>query len=424
LKKQEKLIRIGYACLAIAVPGSDMKSCNLKNAARDHLISLIGHNLDSLEKLIDYNIDNRIGLFRISSDLIPFGSSAALDLPWESIYSDKLAIIGCKIIHSGMRVSMHPGQYTVLNSPTDSVVEKSIQDLAYHAKVLDSMNLGPEHKLVLHVGGVYNDKNQAKKRFITCYNGLASSIKKRLVLENDGVLFNISDVLEIADAIGIPVVYDNLHHATNPADSYHSDYHWIKRCTSTWGKHDGPQKVHYSQQHTEKRRGAHSEFISIDSFLAYYRQFDDMELDIMLEVKDKNMSALKCIHCTNENGINVLEVEWSRYKYYVLEKSPEIYNRIRQLLRDKKEYPALPMYQWIEEAFHMPFIAGFAVNAIEHVWGYFKYKTNDIEKKRFQSLMQKFIAGETSLQAVKNNLLKLAGIYHEDYLLKGYYFYM
>ena len=110
-------MRIGYACLAIAVPGSKMKNCTLKNADAERLLSLIEHNLNSLETLIDYNICNNIRLFRISSDLIPFGSSLATGLKWEKIYLEKLSTIGQKILCSEMRVSKHPGQYTVLNSP-------------------------------------------------------------------------------------------------------------------------------------------------------------------------------------------------------------------------------------------------------------------------------------------------------------------
>ena len=117
-------MRIGYACLAIAVPGSEMKSCTQKNASPERLLSLIEHNLNSLQILIDYNICNNIRLFRISSDLIPFGSSLSAELPWQEIFSEKLLAIGQKILRSEMRVSMHPGQYTVLNSSDSLVAER------------------------------------------------------------------------------------------------------------------------------------------------------------------------------------------------------------------------------------------------------------------------------------------------------------
>lgn len=414
---------IGYACLAVAVPGSEFKNCILKNATKDNLLSLIGHNLDALEKLIDYNVQNGISLFRISSDLIPFGSSIAADLKWQIKYVEKLSTIGNKIRNAHMRVSMHPGQYTVLNSPDISVAERAMKDLDYHTNVLDCMGLGSEHKIILHLGGAYGDKMQAKNRFIQRYEELKSNVRKRLVLENDDTSFNILDVLETSSVAGIPVVYDNLHNSVNPADISMSDIDWIQKCEPTWNKGDGLQKVHYSQQNTFKKPGAHSETIRIDKFLEYYIQLEGMNIDIMLEVKDKNISALKCINCVSSKGISMLEIEWARYKYFVLERSPEIYNKIRQILRDKSSYQALEMYRMIEAAYDMPVVIGNAVNAAQHIWGYFKENASETEKKRFERTLSKFSAGEAELKSVKNNLLLLSKKYNEDYLINGYYLY-
>lgn len=82
------------------------------------------------------------------------------------------------------------------------------------------------------------------------------------------------------------------------------------------------------------------------------------------------------------------------------------------------------MYHLIEAAADLPIVAGNAVNAAQHVWGYFKDKASEIEKKRFQSVLLKYNSGEADLQSVKNNLLGLARKYQEDYLLSGYYFYL
>lgn len=414
---------IGYACLAVAVPGSELKNCILKNATKDHLLSLISYNLNALEKLIDYNVQNGILLFRISSDLIPFGSSVAADLKWQILYKKKLSTIGNKIKNAHMRVSMHPGQYTVLNSPDNLVAERAIKDLNYHSDVLDCLGLGSEHKIILHLGGAYGDKIQAKNRFISRYRELKSNVRKRLVLENDDVSFNIIDVLETSSIIGIPVVYDNLHNSVNPADTSLSDFDWIQKCTITWNIYDGSQKVHYSQQNSFKKPGAHSGTILVDEFLDYYRQLEGSNIDIMLEVKDKNISALKCINCVSNRGINMLEIEWARYKYYVLEHSQEIYNNIRQILRDKDSYPALEMYRMIEAASDVPVSTGNAINAALHVWGYFKDKATEVEKRKFERILSRFSAGEALLKSVKNNLLMLSKKYNENYLLNGYYLY-
>ena len=121
--------KIGYACLALAVPDTGFKSCIMKNATDEKLRELISHNLSSLENLVDYNIRNNIMLFRISSDIIPFGSSPVNQLEWWNIFKEDFSRIKKKIINSGMRISMHPGQYTVLNSPDEGIVSRAIEDL-------------------------------------------------------------------------------------------------------------------------------------------------------------------------------------------------------------------------------------------------------------------------------------------------------
>ena len=70
---------------------------------------------------------------------------------------------------------MHPGQYTVLNSADENIVKNARLDLNYHARLLDSLGLNSEHKMILHVGGVYNDKKQAVKRFLKELSGPGSS---------------------------------------------------------------------------------------------------------------------------------------------------------------------------------------------------------------------------------------------------------
>lgn len=417
-------MHIGYACLAIAVPDTGIRSCILKNADESRLIELIAHNLNSLEALINYNKQNSIQLFRISSDLIPFGSSVAAALPWPEMFKEKLAAIGEKIRGSGMRVSMHPGQYTVLNSPDGNVAERAAEDLRYHTCVLDSLALDQSHKIVLHLGGAYGVKKQAVRQFMSRYAELDSNIRRRLVLENDDGIYHIADVLETGASAGLPVVYDNLHNLINPADPSKTDGYWIRECASTWGEDDGPQKVHYSQQHPDRRPGAHAGNIMIDTFMDFYAQLGDLKPDIMLEVKDKNISALKCLLCTQNRGINALEAEWARYKYSVLEKSPTAYNEIRALLRDKTGYPALPFYRMVEQAMRQPEDTGHAFNALQHVWGYFKDVASEAEKKGFSEHLAAYHRGGVRLEEMKCRLHRLATKYQREYLLDAYYFYI
>lgn len=293
---------IGYACINLSIPGVKMATCTLKNATSDALLNLIKSNIEALDLILDYNLQNGIKLFRISSDVIPFGSHPVNTLNWWDIFSDKLQKIGYKALSNGMRLSMHPGQYTVLNSPNPVVVMRAIDDLKYHTKVLDAMGLSQQHKIVLHIGGVYGEKDAAMNRFMQQYRRLDQNIKKRLVIENDDDRFTISDALSIGINEGIPVVFDTLHHQVNPDHSL-KDLEWVHACASTWKPDDGKQKIHYSQQNVGKKPGSHSDTIEASEFLTFYNRLHNQDLDIMLEVKDKNLSAIKCIRAIASSKI-------------------------------------------------------------------------------------------------------------------------
>ncbi|HPD88156.1 MAG TPA: UV DNA damage repair endonuclease UvsE [Oscillospiraceae bacterium] len=414
---------IGYACLAVGVPDTDIKGCLLKNAGEEKLTELIRHNLTSLKKIIAYNDENGIRLFRISSDIIPFGSGPVHPLPWADLFREELSDIGENIEKAGIRVSMHPGQYTVLNSPEIQVAERAKEDLRYHAAFLESLGAGSANKIILHVGGVYGDKKTAVQRFSERYRDLDESVRRRLVLENDDRSYHIGDVLELGAHLGIPVVYDNLHNRVNGCDPSKSDAFWISQCAPSWSEKDGRQKVHYSQQARGKNAGSHSGSIAADEFLDFFASLEGDKPDIMLEVKDKNLSAVKCINCTAEQGsIGALELEWGRYKYAVLEKAPDDYRKIRELLKEKSAYPALAFYHLIEHAYAQEAVPGNAVNAALHVWGYFKNSAAEGEKKRFFSLLENYEENGLPVERIKRFLSGLTEKYRQEYLRHSYYF--
>lgn len=419
-------MKIGYACKTVGVSNTQMKSCLLKNASSEQLTEIIKHNLNSLSNIIDYNIENNIKLFRISSDLIPFGSNKVNKLMWWETFSEELASIGEKVNNSNMRVSLHPGQYTVLNSNNEDVVLRAIDDLIYHTRILDSMKLESKHKIVLHIGGAYDNKKLAMERFVENYKTLDESVKKRLVIENDDKIYNIEEVLHIGNKLNIPVIFDNLHHNINPPlENHMSEKYWIEQCKLTWKEEDGNQKIHYSQQAENKKIGSHSDFISINEFMDFMKMLDRNDIDIMLEVKDKNLSCVKCINCiTNKLNISVLEKEWSKYKYSILERSHSDYLKIRELLKNKNSSVAVDFYNLIESGLSSEGDSGSSVNAALHVWGYFKDAATEKEKISFFKYLEKYKLGETGMNTVKNYLKRLSQKYNERYVLNSYYFIM
>ena len=416
---------IGYACLNIGTPDTNIRSVMQRNATPEKLTEVTAHNLAALEKMIDYNRKNGIKLFRISSDLIPFGSSPVNALPWWDIHAEAFQHIGAKIRKSGMRVSFHPGQYTVLNSPDEDVVARAILDLAYHAKMLECLGVDNQHKIVLHVGGIYGDKKEALERFEQNFRRLPEAVRNRLIIENDDRLYNIEDVIGLADRLQIPAVYDNLHHAINPPLSGGADQYWIAEAKKTWKAVDGNQKIHYSQQVPGKRPGAHTDTIQLDTFLTFHEQLEDKQIDIMLEVKDKNLSAIKCQNATTATPKPVLlEKEWGRYKYAVLERSPAVYQAIRTLLKDKEAYPVQEFYRLIDTAFAEEPHPGYAENAAAHVWGYFKKHATDAERRQYEKNLSNYRNNTGTLATLKRQLFKMAEKYEVDYLLQSLYFYL
>ncbi len=287
-------MRIGYACIALGLKDSAMRGCILKNANPDRLDRITGMNLHTLERILEYNLSQGIYLFRISSGVIPFGSHPVNQNSWSESYAQILSGLGENIKKWGMRVSMHPGQYTVLNSPDDLIVKRAVADLEYHCRFLDSLGLDGEHKIILHLGGVYGNRSSAMNGFIHNFNLLSADVRRRLVLENDEK-YNVIQVLDVASLIGVPVVFDVFHHSVNPAPGRWGVYDWVNECRQTWKIGDGPQKIHYSQQEPGLKPGAHSRTVEVNEFVNFYKRLKRPQPDIMLEVKDKDISARKCI---------------------------------------------------------------------------------------------------------------------------------
>ncbi len=404
----------------IGEDGVGIKGCRLKNASAQNIRSITSANLRALERMIEYNAENQIRLFRISSDIVPFASHPAVHFDWKREFAEPLLSIGEKIKKAGIRVSMHPGQYTVLNSPDERVAANALLDLAYHADFLQALGMTPESKVVLHTGGAYGDKKKAMSAFIRRAKELPEAVCSRIALENDDKVFTVQDVLELSAHTGFPVIFDNLHHALCPPKETLSETAWIKTCAATWGKEDGRPKLHYSQP--GGRRGAHSKTIDAARFLAFYQSIRELEVDIMLEVKDKNLSTVKCMKAVlGRVPTAELEREWARYKYMVLSRSQTCYNELRAFLKDKGTADAVAFYERIDAALALAGTDGTKKNAARHVWGYLKDKASAREKKQFSTLTESEGMDEA---AVKRFLRRCLDRYEDGYLKRSYYFYL
>jgi UV DNA damage endonuclease len=286
------LIRIGYACINTKLDPPN-RTCRLRNATPEKILELAAANVEALQPILEWNAARGIELFRITSDLIPFGSHPINTVPWWRILKSQFARLGDFIARKGLRVSMHPGQFTILNSRRREVVANSVKELEYHTAVLDALGVDNSHKIVIHLGGVYGDKAQSLSRSVENCKKLNSRIRARLVIENDERCYTVDDVLGASRAIGVPVVFDVFHHIWNPALEALPVRLIIGLVAKTWRKGDGRVKIHYSNQWFGGPAGAHSKSINVGKFLRFYETIHDLDLDIMLEVKDKEKSVLK-----------------------------------------------------------------------------------------------------------------------------------
>ncbi|WP_026881699.1 UV DNA damage repair endonuclease UvsE [Clostridium akagii] len=408
--------KIGYACSPISLQYRTSRSTILKNFTEEKFNECVNENLKDLKSILDWNIKNNIYFFRISSDIIPFGGHEVNNIKWWDTFKYELENIGNFINENDIRVSMHPGQYTVLNSTKESVVTKSILDLEYHCRFLDALKVDYTNKITLHLGGVYGDKPTAVKRFISGFNRLSPSLKKRLVLENDDKSYTIKDVIALCKILKIPAIFDNLHNKLNPCDLTLDEI--LSEVASTWTENDGAIKMHYSEQDANKKNGSHSKFVITKNFIEYLGQIHHLKVDIMLEVKDKELSALKCVNILNLHpSPSIKYSQWAKYKYSVMEKNYTNYKYCSKIVNSPNTM--INIYEAIDQALLLPFSQGNFINTAEHVYGYVKKYTTMKEKEIFFNLLEEPLLNKDKIKLVLQRLCKKYG---QNYINESYYF--
>lgn len=291
-------MRIGYPCINLTVKNQYTSTFRLKSYSEKRFLETLKNNLNHLLSILNFNKRNDIYFFRISSDIIPFASHPVCDINWSEVFEVELKEIGDFISKNNIRVSMHPDQFVILNSKSEEIVKNSIRELQYHCKLLDNMRLPDNAKIQIHVGGVYRDKDKAKKDFVNNFNKLLEErLKKRLVIENDDRSYSLQDCLDINLETGIPIVFDIFHHdCLNNDETFHQA---LSSSTNSWNySTDGNPIIDYSSQSIGERKGKHAKTLDKSHFICMYKEFkntikvNQVDLDIMLEIKDKEKSVL------------------------------------------------------------------------------------------------------------------------------------
>jgi UV DNA damage endonuclease len=284
-------LKIGYPCINLSIGCRNSTSFRLKSYSGEKLVHTVENNLKCLELILSFNVSRNLLFFRLTSDLVPFASHPVNDYDWQAHFRDEFKKTGKFIRDNAIRISMHPDQFIVLNSTREDVFQSSLRELDYHASVLDAMELDNTNKIQIHTGGIYGDKVLSMERFVERYNGLPQKIRDRLVLENDDKLYSFKDCMNIHKRTGIPVLLDTFHHEIlNNGEDLLEIFREFSR---TWKKRDGIPMLDYSLQYPGGKQGRHAESIDIDRFRGFIEKVKDFDFDIMLEIKDKEASALK-----------------------------------------------------------------------------------------------------------------------------------
>jgi UV DNA damage endonuclease len=288
-------MRIGYPCINRTIDCTANSTFRLQSYSETRLKQAVKNNLDCLIRILQFNLEHRLFFFRISSDLVPFASHPINKFNWQGYFQEEFEEIGEFITKNRMRISMHPDQFTLINSIKKDIFERSKNELKYHAQILDLMKLDTSAKIQIHVGGAYGEKEESTERFITRFGKLDDSIIRRLVIENDDKLYNLNDCLKINAQTQIPILLDVFHHKLNNSKTSIAEDSF-KYTTKTWKeKRDGIPMVDYSSQEPNGSPRQHTETINIEDFEVFLKQTQQFDFDVMLEIKDKEKSAIKAI---------------------------------------------------------------------------------------------------------------------------------
>lgn len=298
-------MRIGYACINTSL--AERNICANRSMVRKTFLekgvayasALALKNADDLERIIDWNISEKLLLYRMSSDMFPWMSEYELcDLPDFEMIRKRLGVVGEKARMNKLRLTFHPGPFNVLATNNPGVLDRTIKELRQHGEVMDLLQLPrtPFAKINIHIGAAYGDRKSALTRFIRNVSLLPPAVRSRLTVENDDKanMYSVADLLAVHESTGVPIVFDYYHHLFRSGDLTTEEA--LELALETWPQGITPI-VHYSssrKQFEDPRSTdtAHADFIYEPVNLFGHRA------DIMLEAKAKEQATLRYLRQT------------------------------------------------------------------------------------------------------------------------------
>ena len=291
----------GYCCINLTLAEKDIKVGRkmIKKTFDARGIEYAGElallNVNDMCKIIKWNNEHSVKLYRMSSSMFPWSTEYALkDLPTYNRIKVLLQGAGHMAMKVGQRLTFHPGHFCVLASMTPRVVSSAIHELNQHGEIMDLMGLPRTHDapINIHVNTTMGGKVESMQRFCKIFKTLDESVKCRLVVENDDkkAQYSVKDLKEgISDVIGCPVMFDYHHHWCYEDPMPVKEAFELAR--STWPENT-KQCTHYSsckQIHEDSSvmNRAHADYIyeNIPTF--------GYDVDVELEAKAKELALFK-----------------------------------------------------------------------------------------------------------------------------------
>jgi UV DNA damage endonuclease len=268
-------------------------------------------NARDIAKMVRWNDRYGIRFMRLSSEMFPFASHEEYGYKLAPFAAETLAEVGKVIAELGHRVTTHPGQFTQLGSPRKSVIDNAIRDLVYHEELLSLLKLPPQQDrdavMIMHLGGAFGDKPAAIERFRENYARLPQSVKNRLVLENDDVVWSLHEILPLCQELNIPCVLDFHHHnilfdSTQIREGTKDIVDMFPAILETWSRKNITPKMHYSESEpqaiTNRSRRKHSPRV-----MTLPPCPDTM--DLMIEAKDKEQAVFELMRTFKLPGFHL-----------------------------------------------------------------------------------------------------------------------
>ncbi|MHC4946617.1 MAG: UV DNA damage repair endonuclease UvsE [Planctomycetota bacterium] len=290
------MVRLGLCCqfYRASIKFRTATAAGLKHLSRDEALNKLAdiclHNAEALREALGFCAEHSIGAFRVSSPILPLKThpEAGYDveeLPGADRIKKLFKACGSFARRQGIRLSFHPDQFIVLNSPREEVVQSAVEELVYQAEV--SEWIGGD-VINIHAGGVYGDKKAALSRFKKNYRSLPAKVKRRLTLENDDKNFTPEDLLPLCRQMKIPLVYDVHHHRCNP------DRLGVKEATdqaiATWNREPLFHVSSPKEGWKGKMPQRHHDYIHLRDFPSYWM---DLDITVDVEAKAKELAVLR-----------------------------------------------------------------------------------------------------------------------------------